>query len=372
MKIQVASKVERTRRVTEIESLFSLPAEERIRRQWEVNLPLEEKEWSIGLLVGPSGAGKTTIARRLWPLAETTAAHWTPGRPIVEEFPAAMKTREIAALLTNVGFSTIPSWLRPFETLSTGERFRVEMARSIAATAPGEELIIDEFTSTIDRQTAQIASAATARAARRKGIKLVALTCHYDVIKWLDPDWIYQPHTNKFKWRDRRGRPEIKLTVYRATNHAWEFFRHHHYLTSQQNAGSQKFVAVTNSRVAAYISIIYQPHPQRPGFREHRGVCLPDFQGVGIGTELSDYVAGIFAATGLPLRAVASHPAMIFHKAKSKKWKMTRPPSKVNVNQLEGWDRASAKDRQTASFEYVGPRNTEAAEFFGIIPERVE
>ena len=55
--------------------------------------------------------------------------------------------------------------------------------------------VVDEFTSVVDRTVAQIGSAALVRAVRRRNQKFVAVTCHYDVIDWLDPDWVFQPHT---------------------------------------------------------------------------------------------------------------------------------------------------------------------------------
>lgn len=367
MKIILESPIERTRRVEEIESLFSLPAEEICRREWNIELPLTEKEWTIGLIVGPSGSGKSTTANRIFPLARTFEHNWSKNAAIIDEFPQSMRTKEIAAALTAVGFSTVPAWLRPFSTLSTGERFRVEMARAIAETEPGELLVVDEFTSTIDRTVAQIASAATAKATRHKGIKLVAVTCHADVSNWLEPDWIYKPHIDEFKWCEQGTRPEIELKIYRATNKSWQWFQNHHYLSKEQNGSSQKFIGVTNNRIASLTSAIYQPHPQRPGFREHRSVCLPDYQGIGIGNALADFVGAMFHSTKLPYRSVTSHPAMIFHRAKSKQWKMIRPPSQLGIDRLKGWEKSSSTGRVTATFEYVGPPEPEAAEYFGII-----
>ncbi len=55
-----------------------------------------------------------------------------------------------------------------------------------------ELVIFDEFTSVVDRDAAKISSAAVAKALRRRGRpRLIALSCHYDIIDWLDPDWVY-------------------------------------------------------------------------------------------------------------------------------------------------------------------------------------
>ncbi|MEU6783874.1 hypothetical protein ABZ912_32155 [Nonomuraea angiospora] len=50
-----------------LQGLFDVPVHEKLTRSWSVHLPIEEKPWNVGLLIGPSGAGKATTARQLWP-----------------------------------------------------------------------------------------------------------------------------------------------------------------------------------------------------------------------------------------------------------------------------------------------------------------
>ena len=56
--IVVHSKIERTPRVLQLEGLFDVPPAERSEQQWSVDLPLDDRDWNIGLIVGPSGSGK--------------------------------------------------------------------------------------------------------------------------------------------------------------------------------------------------------------------------------------------------------------------------------------------------------------------------
>jgi hypothetical protein len=114
-------------------------------------------------------------------------------------------------------------------------------------------------------------------------------------------------------------------------------------------------------------AVLYGPHADRPGWREHRTVCLPDYQGVGIGNAMSEFVASLFAATGLPYRSVTGHPSMIGHRARSPLWRMTRKPGLMkNRQRLPSLRRSAALHRLTASFEYVGPPRIEEARRFGI------
>src|SRR5690606_16358303 len=110
------------------------------------------------------------------------------------------------------GFSSPPAWLRPFHVLSNGEQFRVTMARALAESVG--LVVVDEFTSVVDRTVAQIGSAAIAKAVRRRGGRFIAVACHYDIADWLEPDWIYEPHTARFA-RDRLRRPDIEIAVRR-------------------------------------------------------------------------------------------------------------------------------------------------------------
>src|SRR5438094_2230304 len=133
--VVVNTPIARTPRVAQVEGLFDIPPNENAHLDWDVRLPLEEKPWNIGLIVGPSGSGKSTVAGALF--GETLAAQkslpdWPADQSILDGFPAKMPIKEVVGLLSSVGFSSPPAWLRPFRVLSTGEQFRVTLARLLA------------------------------------------------------------------------------------------------------------------------------------------------------------------------------------------------------------------------------------------------
>jgi hypothetical protein len=103
-------------------------------------------------------------------------------------------------------------------------------------------------------------------------------------------------------------------------------------------------------------------------------VCLPDFQGVGIGNAMSELVAGMYAAGGHRYRSVTSHPAMIAHRLRSRNWRCSRAPSLAVLGGKTGrsakYKRALGRKaglRLTASFEYVGPARAAEAEILGVV-----
>ena len=406
----------RTPRVRQLEGMFDVPPAERSELRWEVELPLEERDWRIGLIVGPSGCGKSTLARELFPDAHLMNSNgagfeWPAEKSIVDAFPATMGIKEVVGLLSSVGFSSPPSWLRPFRVLSNGEQFRVSIARALAERP--DLAVIDEFTSVVDRTAARIGSAAIAKTIRRVNSdganggganrRLVAVSCHYDIIDWLDPDWIYDPASDEFQWRCLRRVPPITLEIARVHRKAWKLFKQHHYLNTDLNPAARCFVAFVVERreeskpgtsdlhdgglpsheqpesclplrhplmrPAAFTAVLSAPDSRGGYWREHRTVCLPDFQGVGIGNALSEFVASLFVATGKRYCSRTSHPAMIRHRASSKLWKMTGGISfgRKHTGQCAAFNRSAALARLTAGFRFVGPANDEAARMFGIV-----
>jgi ABC-type iron transport system FetAB ATPase subunit len=359
--------IDRTPRVRQLEGLFDVPAQKKQERRWEVDLPLD-RPWHLGLIVGPSGSGKSTIARELFGDRVVDEWSWPAKQAIIDAFPKKLSIHDVTGLLSSVGFSSPPAWLKPYAVLSNGEKFRVNLARTLAE-APALA-VVDEFTSVVDRTVAQIGSAALAKTVRATNRRFIAVTCHYDVEAWLQPDWKYDVQTGKFAWRELQRRPQIQLQIRRGHSGLWPVFRDHHYLSGDLNKSSKCFVATVAGQPAAFTAVVHNPHKNGGWWREHRTVCLPDFQGIGIGNALSEFVAGIMAATGKKYRSTTSHPAMIRHRVRSPAWRLLRAPNFVSPPTGQSTiavGNTAAIDRATAGFEYVGPTLTDEAYNLGIL-----
>ena len=360
--------IERSPRVMQVEGMFDLPAEKVSKKSWRVELPIDDQPWSIGVIVGPSGAGKTTIAQEIFGDNVVTGFRWPKNKSIVDGFPREMEIKKVVQLLTMVGFSSPPSWLRPFSCLSTGEQFRVTIARALAS--KDDPIVIDEFTSVVDRTVAKISSAAISKLIRRQGRQLVAVSCHYDILEWLEPDWVYEAHTNSFT-RRRLRRPKIELVIHRVGRDAWRIFRHHHYLNTNLSRAAKCLMATIDGKPVAFSAAIWFPHPNRSGWMGHRSVVLPDYQGVGIGTVVSNLLAAIFAALPGGYSSVASHPAMIAIRQRSPFWRAKRSGllGKTGRTGLRSRLASESHHRRTVSFRYIGPPNYEAARGFGFLKD---
>jgi len=344
--------------------MFDVPLAEKLTERITVQLPdflqpgsTAHDPWRIGLIVGPSGSGKSTVARHLFGDALATPPAWPTDRAVIDGFAPELSAREITALLTAVGFSSPPSWLKPYAVLSNGERFRCDLARALThdlcrpgprraeedATIEVERLcgggrtydgipltVFDEFTSVVDRNVARIGSAAVAKALRSNRIpgRFVAVTCHYDVLDWLAPDWVLDMATRTVTRRLLR-RPALRLRIDRCRMAAWRMFERHHYLSGRLSPTARCYLASWNDVPVTFVAVI--PLLGRRGhWRITRLVTLPDFQGLGAGMRVAEAIAAAYHTRGLRMNIAGSHPAVIGHCRRSPHWRVVsvRTPRK--------------------------------------------
>ncbi len=349
--------IHRTPRVIQLEGMFDVAPTSCSAQSWRAQLPLEERPWSIGAIVGPSGCGKSTIARAAFGTQLIGELSWPSEHSIADAFPSSLSIKEITLLLSSVGFASPPSWLRPYRALSTGEQFRVTMARILSENPA--RAVVDEFTSVIDRTVAKIGSCAIAKTVRRRHQQFVAVTCHEDVLDWLDADWIYQPHLNLFQWRGLQRRPLIHLEINRVHHSAWSLFAKHHYLTASLNHSAFCFIAFYDGRPVAFdawLPFFGRLTPHQPlARRGHRTVCLPDYQGVGIGNALFTHIASMWVGLGYRAFSNTGHPAEIASRLRSPSWRCTRKPDfRQRGKNSYSVDVRRSVDRLVASFEFCG------------------
>lgn len=155
------------------------------------NYSLPEK-WNIGLIVGNSGSGKTSIAKNVF--GEFSNCLWND-EPIIENFKKDLSMEQITEILGSVGFNSVPFWLKPFSVLSNGEKQRVELAR---LSTEKDLIVFDEFSSLVDRDVAKSMSHSVQKMIRKYDKKFVAVTCHKDLQEWLQPDWVYDTDDKVF------------------------------------------------------------------------------------------------------------------------------------------------------------------------------
>lgn len=314
---------------------------EKLKMNYDVTEHVEEPvtipkmpESGLILIVGTSGSGKSTIVRNWF---EESCVRFD-SRAVIENFSSLKKGE---ALLKAVGLRSIPTWFRPFNTLSNGEQHRATCALSLDRGVK----YLDEFTSVVDRDTAKSLSASLRR--YHSGGLLVVATCHRDVEEWLCPDIIYDTDLRKFVPRRFLRRPSIELVITSGSFEDWICFKKHHYLSSEVSKSCHFYVAFWGEKMVAFDAIIHRCNRDIPTYwGESRIVVLPEFQGLGIGTALSEAVAEEYVSRGLRFFAKTSHPSLGEFRNKSGRWR----PTSTNGMKRTSYLTKDGNVRQQAGF----------------------
>ncbi len=282
-------------------------------------------DWNIGVVVGASGSGKTSIGKQIF--GENKIADLSSGwsdKPIIDDIAPNGDFNKVTGLLASVGLGDVPAWLRPFRVLSNGEQFRAGLARLICEQP--NEIVVDEFTSVIDRQIAKIGAQAFQKAWRRENPngKVVLLTPHYDILDWIQPDWVIDTSRKTFERGYLRQRPKIELEIRKTNGSYWRYFKPHYYLDLPMPIAAEYFVGLVDGELACHLAV--SPWFHLNGYRATRLVTMPEWQGAGVGTRFLNAIAQ-YHADGhgrknkkLPTYFHTSHPQLCAALRRSDKW----------------------------------------------------
>lgn len=170
----------------------------------------------IVLLVGPSGSGKSSalgrVARRFPACSSVGQAPFPSDRAVVDVVAPAGTLASALSMMTACGLGEPRLWLRSFDTLSDGERFRASLARAVAAATRSRSsapLLCDEFCSLLHRRVAKAISFNIRKIVSRRRLCLVVASSNEDVIADLQPDEVV--------WLRGGGACEVQVCSVRLT-----------------------------------------------------------------------------------------------------------------------------------------------------------
>lgn len=334
-------------------------------------------DWNIGVVVGPSGSGKTSIGKMIFGTNKIYDYHqgWDNDKPIIDCIAPDGDFNEVTGALSNVGLGDVPAWLRPFRVLSNGEQFRAGLARMICERP--SEIVVDEFTSVIDRQIARIGSQAFQKSWRKnnpKG-KVVLLTPHYDILEWLQPDWVIDTKTKTFERGLPWQRPKIDLQIWKVDQSYWKFYKPHYYLNLPMPVAGEYFIGTVDGELACHLCVT--PRFEIKGYRGTRLVTMPEWQGAGVGSRFLNFIAQYHLDGNgrknrkYPMYFHTSHPQLCGYLRHSKKWTQcsamlygankTRSRNSIVKSQLKNKNTVVSAGygghfRAVQGFKYIGDR----------------
>ena len=292
-----------------------------------LTVPIFPKEFDIGLIVGSSGSGKSTILKTAF--GEEERIEWEDGKSIASHFDSF---EEASNKFGAVGLNSIPTWLKPYKVLSNGEAFRADLARRLHDNA-----VIDEFTSVVNREVAISCSVSIEKYIRNNGLKnIVFCSCHDDIISYLKPSWVYNTDTHELYEGECPRRSPIHIEIVGAKHSAWNLFKKYHYLSADLNNASTCYMALYNDIPIGFVALLTLPgRDVKHAWREHRVVIHPDYQGMGIGNKLSETIAQAYIEKGCRYFCKTSNPRMGEHRNKSPLWRATANNGKARESCLD-------------------------------------
>lgn len=311
-------------------------------------------EWNIGVIYGGSGTGKTTLLKEFGNL---TDANFDEHKPLISNFDW-LEPKEATFLLSSMGLASVPTWLRPYSLLSNGEQYRASLAYKVGKANESDVILIDEFTSVVDRDVAKAMSNALGKYIRRTNKKIILASCHFDIMEWLLPDWTYSPLKGRLERASSlRQRPSIELQIFRCRYETWDLFKQHHYLTEDFNKAAQSYVFLWNDKPIGFVGILPFPGVGDAKTRRiSRIVILPDFQGLGLGKKIVNYISSLYWKEEHQMYIRTMNPALGISLDNDSNWSKTAGHLKVPPKDSSG---RKIIERPSYSFKYTGIKSEE-------------
>ena len=178
-----------------------------------VGLP---ETFRLGLVVGGLGSGKSSLARVAHQAfgvepQPTDPLRWAPDKAVVSGIGASPDAS--VAALQSCGLSAVPALLRPFSSLSGGERTKSELALRVHA----HHTVFDDFGATVSRDAASSAAAGVAKLLAKSDVvkrtlRRVVFTSFPEVGGYLGADCVLCLETNTLVIRGGGG-PALGPTI---------------------------------------------------------------------------------------------------------------------------------------------------------------
>ena len=139
----------------------------------------------------------------------------------------------------------------------------------------------------------------------------------------------------------------------------WKIFRQYHYLNGKISSGARCYVAMYREKPIAFIAVMHI-RMRSNYYRVSRLVVLPDYQGIGVGKKLLNFIAELYTSqVNLPFYLVTSNPQLV--RGNLGNWIVKRVGHATNGGEdtriNRGLTESNSKRRLSVSLQYV-PKKT--------------
>lgn len=346
-KVELSSNASKSFRCVLAAQSLDIDVEKKLTHKLEISADLQN-DFKIGLIIGASGSGKTTLAKKIFD-QQFNEIIIDENKTVLDQFPESLNYDECANLLNSIGLSSVTCWIRPFNTLSNGQK---ERAKAAIALSKNDFVVIDEWTSVVDRTVAKAMSSCVSRFSKKLNKKLVLISCHYDVIDWIDPDWIIDCNEQKFidrrllRQEERERKEKLKFEIRECSKSNWNQFSKYHYLNEKLPGGKNFFYGLFHdqNQIGFMCFSNYVPIKKntQPIFHANRIVIHPDFVGFGLGSKFLTQTAQFIKNKGIRVMIKMSSIPLYKSLLKNNSWKflgsdfMTSKPS-GNMSRKSGF-----------------------------------
>lgn len=365
--LTLSSKVKNTYYVQRAADSVDLDVAKKLTHHMRVRADVESA-FNVAVIVGNSGSGKSTLARHIWG-TDWERTLLDPTQSVIDQFPDSMSYDQRVDLLCAAGLTAPVCWIQPAGTLSNGQQARAEVALQLASDR--ECVIIDEWTSVVDRDVAKVMSHSVQKLARRLNKQVVLLSCHRDIVEWIDPDWIID--CDRQEYTDRRSlcrrSPRSTQLVFRThrlnSTRSWSGFSRYHYLTERLPGGHQLcyglFLGEQQIGFILYSNYVAHTRKRREQglpmmMHANRIVIHPDYCGFGLGSRFLNETAQDVLNQGYDVRIKLSSRSLSKQLLRDRSWQI----KSVRRNIFNVWQGSGLGERQgrqyvkTYCFKYLG------------------
>jgi ABC-type multidrug transport system ATPase subunit len=361
--VTLQSPVAKSYRCKRAADSLDIDVEKKAIHRLSVNADIDTS-YNIGLIIGASGSGKTTLAKTIFG-DDCFKSVLDETKPIIEQFPEDYDYETCAKILSGVGLTQVPCWIRPVYTLSNGQKARAEAALLMCKNGLS---VIDEWTSVVDRTVAKVMSHCVQKHARAEQKRIVLLSCHYDVIDWLNPDWVIDCNKGEYVdrrsvWQSHRRSEQLQFTVRETDKNTWRYFSRYHYLSESLPGGHVRYFGLFQGQdqIGFICYANYVPFRQVQRLRKekmimhaNRIVVHPDYAGIGLGILMTNETAKYMSSQNFRVMCKFSSVPVYKAMTKSPDWRLISLDRQLGVKAGGNMKRKSGfrENIKTYTFEY--------------------